>query len=97
MTASTAPAWTVITLTEWAKILCDSHPERWGRRIVLIGYTLFAAGLLDEAAALLTGADAVSCVVFLAAMLPGLFVSLVGSTLLGVTLLRAGIRPRMTA
>jgi TRAP-type uncharacterized transport system fused permease subunit len=76
----------------------DSAGGRWGWRLALSGYALFAVGLL--AAALLqvhpSTAGALD-VAFVAAMMPGLLLSLIGSTALGVALLRARHRPRVTA
>ena len=58
--------------------------------IALLGYAWFAAGLLGFGllAGLLPPTDAVMDGIFLAGMLPGLLVSLIGSTLLGVGMLR---------
>lgn len=58
--------------------------------IALLGYAWFAAGLLGFSllAGLLPPTDAAADAAFLAGMLPGLLVSLIGSTLLGVGMLR---------
>ena len=58
--------------------------------IALLGYAWFTAGLLGFGllAGLLPPTDAVMDGIFLAGMLPGLLVSLIGSTLLGVGMLR---------
>lgn len=58
--------------------------------IALLGYGWFAAGLLGFGllAGLLPPADAAADVVFLAGMLPGLLASLIGSSLLGIGMLR---------
>jgi hypothetical protein len=73
--------------------------ERWGWRIALAGYGLAAAGLVGAFLTLIPGdpdSPALN-VVFLALMLPGMFVSVIGSTVLGIAFLRRGFRPRATA
>lgn len=71
--------------------------EPWGWRLALSGYTLFAAGLLLVALLIVAvGPDAgVVNVLFMAMMFPGLLVGLIGSTVLGIALLRRGFRPRL--
>lgn len=73
--------------------------ERWGWRLALVGYTLFGAGLVLVALLLVAlGPDAgIVDALFLATMMPGLLFSLIGSTVLGIALLRRGYRPRLTA
>lgn len=73
--------------------------ERWGWRLALTGYLLFSAGLAVVALLLLPlGPEAgIVNVAFLATMLPGLLVGLIGSTVLGIGLLRSGYRPQLTA
>jgi hypothetical protein len=69
----------------------------WG--IALTGYTMFSVGLLAVAVGMIGGDPSVPIVdlAFMAFMLPGLLVSLIGSTWLGVVLLRSGYAPRLTA
>jgi hypothetical protein len=73
--------------------------ERWGWRIALTGYGLAAAGLAGAVLALVPGDpdSAALNVVFLALLLPGMFVSVIGSTVLGIAFLRRGYRPRLTS
>jgi hypothetical protein len=73
--------------------------ERWGWRISLSGYALAGIGLLAVFVVLFAGsaADAALNVVFLALMFPGMAISVVGSTTLGIALLRAGYTPKLTA
>jgi hypothetical protein len=73
--------------------------ERVGWGIALTGYSLFGAGLLVVSLGLLGGDTSVALVdaAFMAAMFPGLLLSLIGSTVLGVVFLRSGYRPRVTA
>ena len=75
-----------------------SRPERWGWRIALTGYAIAGAGVLIVALLLLVLPPSNGAVnaVFLAAMLPGMLLSLIGSTVLGITLLRAHHRPALT-
>jgi hypothetical protein len=71
--------------------------ERWGWRIALVGYGLASVGLVAAFFSLLTAdtEGSVLNVVFLTLMLPGMLVSVVGSTVLGVGLLRGHYRPRV--
>jgi hypothetical protein len=73
--------------------------ERWGWRIALPGYALFGIGL-TAVAIMLIGASASSPILdlaFMPFMLPGIFLSTIGSTVLGIGLLRSGYEPRVTA
>lgn len=63
--------------------------ERWGWRLGLVGYTMLALGVLLALPGV--GENA-----FLALIIPGLFLSTIGSTVLGVALIRASYRPRLT-
>lgn len=76
-----------------------SGGERWGWRIALAGYGLATAGLVGAFVALIPGdpANAALNIVFLALLLPGMFVSVIGSTVLGIAFLRSGYRPRATS
>jgi len=74
--------------------------ERWSWRIALAGYGLATIGL-SAAFVVLLGDSAPNGnalnVVFLALMLPGMMLSVIGSTVLGIALLRARYAPRLTA
>ena len=73
--------------------------ERWGWRIALAGYALAGAGLLLVSVGLgvaETDSGAVNAA-FLALLLPGMFLSVIGSTVLGIAFLRSGYRPRLTS
>lgn len=65
--------------------------ERAWWSIALVGYVWFAVGLVcfGVLAGLLSPAHPAADAVFMAAMLPGLLTSLIGSSLLGVALVRA--------
>ena len=67
-----------------------SRGERWGWRLALVGYGLLTIGLLI---ALPPALD----VVFFALIVPGLLLGTIGSTVLGIALLRASYRPRLTS
>ena len=72
--------------------------ERWGWRIALVGYCLAGVGVLTVGA-LEIGANPNGSAVnigFLALMIPGMLLSLIGSTVLGIGLIRGGFRPRVT-
>jgi hypothetical protein len=73
--------------------------ERWGWRIALAGYWLATAGLLAAFIVLFAGSTAGSALnlVFLALMVPGMLLSVLGSTVLGIALLRDSYTPRLTA
>jgi hypothetical protein len=73
--------------------------ERWGWRMALVSYALGAAGGLAAIAALVDGSpeNIVVDVAFFVLMLPAIFLDAVGSTMLGIALVRNGYRPRMTA
>ena len=79
--------------------------ERWGWRVALFGYGLLSIGLLAAGAALVdssaavegTTAYSVLDTVFIAMMLPGMAISVIGSTMLGIALLRARFQPWATA
>jgi hypothetical protein len=76
-----------------------SRLERWGWRIALAGYGLAAVGLVAAFLVLLGGDPEAKALdpVFMALMFPGMLISIVGSTVLGIALLRAGYAPRLTA
>lgn len=72
--------------------------ERWGWRLALLGYFLLGLGLaaiaiLSIAAA---AASAILNILYLSLIAQGLLLGTVGSTLLGIALLRAADRPRLT-
>jgi hypothetical protein len=73
--------------------------ERWGWRLALVGYALGAVGSLSALAILVTGSaeNVVIDTAFVAVMLPAIVIDAVGSTLLGVALLRNRYQPRITA
>ena len=79
------------------------HPtganERWGWRIALTGYALAGAGLLAVSIGLAAGGPESGAVnvAFLALLLPGMFLSVIGSTVLGIAFLQRGYRPRLTS
>jgi hypothetical protein len=77
----------------------EGRLERWGWRISLIGYAI-AAISLAVVSLLEIGLNpngSVVNAVFLAGMLPAMLLSVVGSNILGVALVRAGYVPRATA
>jgi hypothetical protein len=67
-----------------------SHTEVWGWRTALTGYGLLALGVI------VAPPGAVLNVVFFALIVPGLLLGTIGSTVLGIALLRASYRPRLT-
>lgn len=73
--------------------------ERWGWRIALVGYGLAGIGLAAGSVILFAQPEAGTAldIVYLALMLPGMFISVIGSTVLGVGLLRGRYTPRLTA
>jgi hypothetical protein len=76
-----------------------SRPERWGWRLALTGYLLLALGIAG-AALLLIGASPSGTAVnipFVSLVLPGVLLSTIGSTTLGIALLRARFARSSTA
>jgi hypothetical protein len=76
-----------------------TRPERWGWTLALVGYSLMGVGLVTVSL-LLIGASPNGNLVnipFIALMFPGMLLALLGSTTLGVALLRAGRLPRLTS
>jgi len=73
--------------------------ERWGWRITLLGYLLIGLGLAAVGIVLIAAAPTSSIPnsLFLALIIPGLYLGTVGSTLLGIRFLRSGYHPRLTA
>jgi hypothetical protein len=78
----------------------DAGPlERWGWRLALVGYALGPImGLAAIAVIIIGSADNIVIdVAFVALMVPGLLIDAIGSTVLGIALLRKSYRPRITA
>lgn len=73
--------------------------ERIGWRIALTGYTLFAAGTVTFGIAVIPSdtSGVLDDVAFVAMMLPGMLLMLIGSTVLGIVFIRSGYQPRLTA
>jgi hypothetical protein len=73
--------------------------EQWGWRIALTGYALATAGLVAAFVVLFAGSAAGETlnVVFLALLMPGMLLGVLGSTVLGIALLRNRYAPRLTA
>jgi hypothetical protein len=76
-----------------------SGVERWGWRIGLVGYGLASVALLAAFMVLFSRAwaEAALNVIFLLLMLPGMFVSVIGSTVLGISFLRSRHFPKLAA
>jgi len=72
--------------------------ERWGWRVALVGYALLGLGGLSAALLLVRASPNGSAldVPFLAGIIPGLLLSTIGSTVLGVVFVRSRYRPRLT-
>ena len=79
--------------------------ERWGWRSTVFGYGVLSLGLLAAALVLVdasaavdgTTAYAVLDLVFMALLLPGMAISTIGSTILGIGLLRNRFEPTVAA
>ena len=73
--------------------------ERWGWRTALFGYALGAVGGIAACVILVSGstADAAIDVAFVALMLPATAIDVIGSTILGIALVRRRYEPRVTA
>ena len=72
--------------------------ERWGWRIALVGYALLGLGGVTVSVLLLRASPNGSAldIPFLGLIIPGILLSTIGSTLLGIAFLRSGYRPRLT-
>jgi hypothetical protein len=72
--------------------------ERWAWWLALTGYRVTAVALLVAFVVLIPDSDGGGLnVVYLALLVPGMLLSVVGSSVLGIALLRTGYRPRLTA
>lgn len=73
--------------------------ERWGWRTALVGYALGAVCAIAASIIIVSGstADAAIDVAFVAIMLPATAIDVIGSTVLGIALLRSRYEPRVTA
>jgi hypothetical protein len=73
--------------------------ERLGWRMALFGYGFGIVGLIVASMILVTGSSAGNTidVVFLALMVPAMAIDVVGSTVLGIALLRDGYEPKLSA
>jgi hypothetical protein len=73
--------------------------EHWAWRVALVGYGLGAVGSLAAIAIIIEGTaeNAVIDVAFLTVMIPALLIDGIGSTLLGIALVRARYEPKTTA
>lgn len=82
-----------------ARLRAPVRRERVWWLIALIGYGWFGLGLVAFAvlASVLSPSHAIADAVFLVGMFPGLLLSLIGSTLLGVSLLRRRYPAQATA
>jgi hypothetical protein len=98
--ALTFPAVLLTALAVRERRTTSSRTERWGWRISVVAYAWACLGLLVVAPLLFAdpvGDGAAVGVVFLALLLPGQLFSALGSTVLGVGLLRDGFTPRAAA
>ncbi len=93
------PAVLLCALAVRARRPRGTRTERVGWRIALTGYGLAIAGLVAAFVALIAGSIAGNAldIVFLALMLPGMFLSAIGSTVLGIAFLRAHYSPGITS
>ncbi len=92
------PAMLLCALAVRARRPAGGRNERWGWRIALVGYGLASVGLVAAFFVLIKGSTAGNAlnVVFLALLLPGMLVSAIGSTVLGVALVRTRYSPKLT-
>lgn len=93
------PAVLLCALVTRRSRLAIAGGELWGWRLALCGYTLACVGLLVAGVTLVPGhADSPALdFAFVALLLPAMLLSVIGSTVLGIGLVRAGFRPRATA
>lgn len=92
-----------IVLCAWAARERRGRPEtrveRWGWRVTLAGYALIALGVGAVSVVLVVASPSspVTNLVFLPLIVPGILLGTVGSTVLGIRLLRSAYRPRLTS
>ena len=86
-------------VTRSRRVVSEGRLERWGWRIALSGYGVGAVGFVAVAFLLIGSSPNGTAVnsVFLALMVPGMLLSLTGSTTLGIGFLRNRYAPRLTA
>jgi hypothetical protein len=72
--------------------------ERWGWRIALVGYACLLVGGITVSLMLVKASPNGNFVnvPFLLLIVPGILISTIGSVVLGIALIRAGYRPRLT-
>ena len=70
--------------------------EKWAWRVALTGYVWAVVGVFSDYYTQFTSYNAFFEIAFLITI-PGLLITLVGSTLLGIALLRNGFRPQTTS
>ncbi len=72
--------------------------ERWGWRIALTGYWMTTLGLVGASFIVIFDPNGAALdIVFLPLLLPGMLIGTIGSSVLGIALLRSGYAPRLTA
>jgi hypothetical protein len=71
--------------------------EKWVWRLTLFAYVLATVSVVGDYYTQWTSYNAVAEVAFVALTVPGLFLTMIGSTMLGITLLVKGFRPRLPA
>lgn len=92
-----------VLLTAVAARTQRAHPrkrsERIGWWVALAGYGLVSAGTLTFAISVIPTdtSGPLDDVAYLAMMLPGMLLTLIGSTVLGIVFVRSGYQPRLTA
>lgn len=95
------PAVFLCALAVRRRRLVATGGERWGWRIALTGYGLAAVGIVLAGLILIRGPITSDLLngVFLSTMVPGMLISAIGSTVLGIALLRSPDRfaPRLAA
>jgi hypothetical protein len=76
-----------------------SRLERWGWRVSLVAYSMLAAGLAIVGLMLIgvSGSSTILDYAYLPLVFPGIVFGTIGSTVLGIGLLRSGYEPRVTA
>jgi hypothetical protein len=86
-------------LTRRLRHQLESRLERWGWRLALTGYLLLAVGTVAVSFVLISVSPSswITNLVFVPFILPGVLLGTLGSTLLGIALLRSSYKPGLTA
>jgi hypothetical protein len=94
------PAVLLVAWLSWRqRRAAATRAERWTWRVVLTGYLLIGVGLVAVSFVLIAASPSSAATndVFLPFIAPGILLATIGSSVLGIMLLRDGFRPRVAS